>query len=76
MYGAQKCLHAYTIELPGGGDFGFDLPVDRILPVATETWEAIKVLANNVPVKRGNNAPVSVISSLLLAICAIILKFI
>lgn len=29
---------AYTFELPGGGQNGFDLPANRIYPVATETW--------------------------------------
>lgn len=34
----------YTVELPGGGVTGFDLPPERIDPVIRETWEAILVL--------------------------------
>lgn len=33
---------SYTIELPGGGNFGFDLPASRILPVVRETFEGVK----------------------------------
>lgn len=34
---------SYTIELPGGGNFGFDLPATRIDAVVKETFEGIKV---------------------------------
>lgn len=34
---------SYTLELPGGGSYGFDLPASRILDVCVETWEGIKV---------------------------------
>lgn len=34
---------SYTIELPGGGTWGFDLPTSRILPVVRETFEGIRV---------------------------------
>lgn len=34
---------SYTIELPGGGRDGFDLPAEYILPVCTETFEGVKV---------------------------------
>ncbi|KAJ3660729.1 hypothetical protein Zmor_005165 [Zophobas morio] len=40
-----------TFELPGGGPNGFDLPPERILPVVTETWEGIKVIADYVAQK-------------------------
>lgn len=33
---------SYTIELPGGGSYGFDLPASRILPVVIETFEGVK----------------------------------
>jgi len=33
-----------TIELPGGGSYGFDLPAERIYPVVEETWEGMKEL--------------------------------
>lgn len=29
---------AFTIELPGGGQYGFDLPAERIQSVMEETW--------------------------------------
>lgn len=32
---------SYTIELPGGGSQGFDLPAYRIQPVVAETWPGI-----------------------------------
>lgn len=32
---------SYTVELPGGGNQGFDLPANRIQPVVTETWAGI-----------------------------------
>lgn len=34
---------SYTIELPGGGNYGFNPPTTSILPVVTETWEGVKV---------------------------------
>lgn len=40
-----------TIELPGGGDYGFDLPASRIQSVVQETWmgleEIIHFIADN-----------------------------
>jgi hypothetical protein len=74
VYGALDILVSFTIELPGGGIVGFDLPPEHILPVVTETWEAIKVFADNVPDKRGS-ATTSVLSTMLLAICVTILKY-
>ncbi|XP_018567158.1 carboxypeptidase B [Anoplophora glabripennis] len=35
---------SYTIELPGGGSAGFDIPAERIESVVEETWEGFKVL--------------------------------
>ncbi|XP_065341809.1 carboxypeptidase B-like [Cloeon dipterum] len=43
-YGAAGLPLSYTFELPGNG-FGFSPPPTDIIPVVTETWEAIKVLA-------------------------------
>ncbi|XP_065341514.1 carboxypeptidase B-like [Cloeon dipterum] len=40
---------AYAFELPGGGLAGFNPPASAIIPVATETWEAFKVFAENIP---------------------------
>lgn len=34
---------SYTIELPGGGLWGFDLPASRIEEVGIETFEGVKV---------------------------------
>lgn len=43
-----------TIELPGGGSYGFDLPAERITPVVQETWagaqELFRFIAENYPV--------------------------
>lgn len=38
----------YTVELPGGGIWGFDLPASRIIPVCEETFEGVKVYQNYV----------------------------
>lgn len=35
---------SYTIELPGGGSYGFDIPAERIEEVVEETWEGFKAL--------------------------------
>ncbi|KAF4527791.1 hypothetical protein B566_EDAN015229 [Ephemera danica] len=52
-YVKQRITLAYTIELPGGGVFGFTIPSSRILPVCIETWEAYKVFFQNIPASRG-----------------------
>lgn len=39
---------SYTVELPGGGNQGFDLPASRIQPVVTETWPGIVAFYNHV----------------------------
>lgn len=39
---------SYTLELPGGGSYGFDLPASRILDVCVETFEGVKVFYNYV----------------------------
>lgn len=33
----------FVYELPGGGNFGFDLPAERIQSVVNETWPSIVV---------------------------------
>ncbi|KAL1117211.1 hypothetical protein AAG570_004538, partial [Ranatra chinensis] len=40
--------YSYTVELPGGGYDGFDLPESKILFSATEIFEAIKLAALSV----------------------------
>lgn len=37
---------SYTIELPGGGIWGFDLPASQIIDVCVETFEGVKVYHN------------------------------
>lgn len=45
---------AATIELPGGGTYGFDLPAERIASVVQETWigfeELFRFIAETYPV--------------------------
>jgi hypothetical protein len=52
-YGALNITYSYTVELPAGGPNNFDPPPEFIIPVASETWEAIKVFAANIPASRG-----------------------
>lgn len=51
---AQGVDISATIELPGGGSYGFDLPAERIYSVVEETWEGMLELfafiAENYPV--------------------------
>ncbi|KAF6201392.1 hypothetical protein GE061_005840 [Apolygus lucorum] len=46
MKGRAGVKYSYTVELPGGGERGFDLPPSRIHPVSVETWEGLKTMAN------------------------------
>jgi hypothetical protein len=39
---------AYTLELPGGGRYGFDLPANEISVVGQETFLAIRVFGEYV----------------------------
>lgn len=41
-YGASQTGMSATIELPGGGSAGFDLPADRIESVVQETWMGLE----------------------------------
>lgn len=45
----------FVIELPGGGNFGFDLPASRIGSVVNETWQGILVLQDYVAQKFGQS---------------------
>ncbi|KAB0796841.1 hypothetical protein PPYR_10902 [Photinus pyralis] len=45
---------AYTIELPGGGRIGFDLPGDAILDVVNQTFAGVVVYGKYVSVKYQN----------------------
>ncbi|BET00045.1 Carboxypeptidase [Nesidiocoris tenuis] len=44
MKGRAGIKYSYTVELPGGGEKGFDLPASQILAVSQETWEALKTM--------------------------------
>lgn len=46
---------AYTLELPGGGDYGFDLPANRIQAVVAETMNGIRTLGLHIANTYGNN---------------------
>lgn len=46
---------SYTIELPAGGDAGFNPDASEIVPVVTEIWEGIKVFYEHVLDKYVNN---------------------
>jgi len=41
---AQGVDISVTIELPGGGTYGFDLPAERIIPVVEETMVGLEAL--------------------------------
>lgn len=43
---------AYTIELPGGGVLGFDLPPSRIANVVHETWMGFQEMLKYVGTKQ------------------------
>nr|XP_046468152.1 uncharacterized protein LOC124212306 [Neodiprion pinetum] len=46
---------SYTLELPGGGIWGFDPPVSEILPVGQETFLAIRVFGEYIESKFGSS---------------------
>ncbi|XP_071446834.1 carboxypeptidase B-like [Hetaerina americana] len=46
--GVAKVKYVYTIELPGGGFYGFDLPASDIAPVVQETLEGIRAVGRTV----------------------------
>lgn len=48
MKGVAGIPLVYTIELPGGGSNGFDLPPDRLKEVCTETLEGIKIFQKHI----------------------------
>lgn len=47
-YAASVVGMSATIELPGGGDAGFDLPAYRIEPVVQETWMGLEQILHYV----------------------------
>ncbi|XP_065567977.1 carboxypeptidase B-like [Artemia franciscana] len=46
--GVAGIKYSYTLELPDNGRYGFLLPATEIMPVAVETWEFFKVLAERI----------------------------
>jgi hypothetical protein len=48
----NKIDFSYTMYLPPGGLYGFNPPPEDIMPVVTETWAGIKVLAGSIPARR------------------------
>ncbi|KAK4036126.1 hypothetical protein OUZ56_028191 [Daphnia magna] len=46
--GGAGIPYAYTLELRDTGKYGFELPAEQIIPNNLETWEAIKVVAEDV----------------------------
>ncbi|KAK5642673.1 hypothetical protein RI129_008840 [Pyrocoelia pectoralis] len=51
VYGVAGIDLSYTLELPGGGTRGFDLPPDEILGVVREIFAGIKVFHKYVQLK-------------------------
>ena len=41
---SQGITHAYTIELPDQGKYGFLTPVHHIIEICESTWKTIKCL--------------------------------
>lgn len=46
--GAAGFTYAFTLELTGGGSYGFDLPASEISRVATETFEIFRSMAGDI----------------------------
>eukprot|EP01126_Amoeba_proteus_P062339 TRINITY_DN845_c0_g1_i2.p1 TRINITY_DN845_c0_g1~~TRINITY_DN845_c0_g1_i2.p1 ORF type:complete len:227 (+),score=46.01 TRINITY_DN845_c0_g1_i2:702-1382(+) len=44
-YAALNAIYSYGVELRDTGDYGFLLPPDQIVPSGIETYEAVKVVA-------------------------------
>lgn len=48
VYAVQKIPISITIELPGGGPNGFDLPASEIRAKVEETWTGVRAMAMKV----------------------------
>lgn len=44
-----------TVELPPGGDSGYDLPASRIQPVVQETWKGLEQILHFVAETHGSS---------------------
>jgi murein tripeptide amidase MpaA len=52
-HGVANIKYAYTFELRDTGDNGFVLPKEQIIPTGEETFEALKVISQEIAVERG-----------------------
>ncbi|KAF5301246.1 hypothetical protein FQR65_LT00946 [Abscondita terminalis] len=52
--GVARIQLSYTIELPGGGTYGFDPPANKIQPICRETFPGVKVYGKYIAEKFGN----------------------
>lgn len=53
--GVAGVTMAFTIELPGGGTQGFDIPPERIRSVVYETFVGLRVLGEFIKTTFGSN---------------------
>ncbi|KAI1292242.1 Carboxypeptidase A2 [Halotydeus destructor] len=51
-YKNAKIVHSYLVELRDEGHYGFLLPVEQIMPTASETWNGIAAAINKVYSRR------------------------
>ncbi len=47
-YQVESIVHSYTVELRDLGEYAFELPPEFILPTATETWNGLKAMADEI----------------------------
>ncbi len=47
-YDVEGVLHAYALELRDTGRYGFLLPASQIAPTATETFNGLKAMAQEI----------------------------
>ena len=47
-YEYEGVIHSYTVELRDTGRFGFELPPEQILPTATETWNGLRAMTDEI----------------------------
>ncbi|XP_042887711.1 carboxypeptidase A1-like [Penaeus japonicus] len=55
--GALGTRYVYTLELRDGGDFGFYLPANQILPTAREVWEGLRFVFLALTPEKGPAGP-------------------
>ena len=47
-YQVEGIVHSYTVELRDLGEYAFELPPEFILPTATETWNGLKAMTDEI----------------------------